>query len=448
MLKIKQLSLLLPWFFGLLVFGFFLFPHSAFAQTDYRLYVASQTDNTVSVVDTASNTVIATIPVGQSPASNIAVSPDGSRAYVINGVSGTVSVIDASTYSVIATIPVGLQSSNLAIDPSGLHVYVPNADDATTVQVINTQTNSVESTITVGSHPGCSLVTPDGSKLYVDNVGSNTVSVIDPTSNTEVSRITVGRNPNGLGIGVVPNQAPTVGAITVTTSPTQVNTAISASASFTDLDTSDTHTASWNWGDGNTSSCPPNSSQCTLTETNGSGSVTGSHTYTTAGVYTVTLTVTDNHGAQGTATYQYVSVYNPTAQGLFSAAHKFTSPAGAYTQNSSLTGDATFGLSYKYQGTMPASDRQFTMNFKAANLLFNATTISSLVISNSMATLTGTGTINGSGSYNFLVTGVNGADIRVQITDSSNNVIYDTQPGAAITATPTTSVTGNVVVHN
>jgi hypothetical protein len=91
-----------------------------------------------------------------------------------------------------------------------------------------------------------------------------------------------------------------------------------------------------------------------------------------------------------------------------------------------------------------------TNNFNAANLLFNATTISSLVISNNFATLTGTGTINGSGNYNFLVTGVNGADIRIQINDPSNNnnVIYDTQPRIAATATPTTSVTGNIIVHN
>ena len=76
--------------------------------------------------------------------------------------------------------------------------------------------------------------------------------------------------------------------------------------------------------------------------------------------------------------------------------------------------------------------------------------MSSLVISNGMATLTGSGTINGSGSYNFLVTGVDGGGIRIQITDPSNNnnVIYDTQPGAATTATPTTSVTGHVIVHN
>src|SRR5205807_405179 len=169
----------------------------------------------------------------------------------------------------------------------------------------------------------------------------------------------------------------------------------------------DTHTAQWNWGD--TINGNPDITAGTVTESNGSGSVSDSHTYTSAGVYTITLTVTDNHGATGQSTFQYVSVYNPTSQGLFSAGQHFSSPAGAYAQNTSLTGTVKFGLSYKYQGTMPVGDKQFTMNFPAANLTFNATTISSLVIANSMATLTGTGTINGgSATYNFLVVGVNG----------------------------------------
>jgi len=233
------------------------------------------------------------------------------------------------------------------------------------------------------------------------------------------------------------------GTISVNTNPAQVNTAASASAPFTDPDTSSTHTATWDWGDGNTSSG-------TVTESNGSGTVSDSHTYTQAGVYTISLTVTSSGGSTATSTYQYLSVYDPTPQGLFSAGHQFTSPTGAYPQNSSLTGNVTFGLAYKYQGTVATGDRQFMMNFAAANLTFNATTVSALVISNGTATLTGTGTINGSGNYNFLITGVNGGGIRIQITDPSNNnnVIYDTQPGASITATPTTSVNGRVVVNS
>jgi 2-keto-4-pentenoate hydratase/2-oxohepta-3-ene-1,7-dioic acid hydratase in catechol pathway len=141
-------------------------------------------------------------------------------------------------------------------------------------------------------------------------------------------------------------------------------------------------------------------------------------------------------------------VYNPTSQGIFSAGQRLSSPAGAYAQNPSLTGTVKFGLSYKYSGTVPVGDRQFTMTFSAANLIFNATNVSSLVTANGIGTLTGTGTINGSGTYNYLVTGDENANtIRIKITDQSGNVIYDTQPGAAADAEPSTSVIGNVIAH-
>jgi PKD repeat protein len=234
------------------------------------------------------------------------------------------------------------------------------------------------------------------------------------------------------------NHSPQVGAVSLTSNPVQINNSTTASASFTDADTADTHTASWDWGDGSS----PMSG--TVSESNGSGSVTDSHTYTAAGVYVITLTVTDNHGASNTPVFQYVSVYDATAQGLFSAGQKYTSPAGAYAADTNLTGNVKFGLSYKYAGSVPTGNREFKMDFNIANLHFDATSVNSLVISNGIGSLTGSGTINGSGTYDFLVTGKESTDaIRIQITDpgNSNAVIYDTQPGAASNATPTTSVT-------
>ena len=65
--------------------------------------------NTVSVIDTASNTVVATIPVGVNPV-GVAITPDGTRAYVTNEGSNTVSVIDIATNTVVATISVGASS--------------------------------------------------------------------------------------------------------------------------------------------------------------------------------------------------------------------------------------------------------------------------------------------------------------------------------------------------
>ena len=91
------------------------------------------------------------------------------------------------------------------------------------------------------------------------------------------------------------------------------------------------------------------------------------------------------------------------------------------------------------------------MNFKTANLDFVATYINTLVTSNGIATVRGSGTLNGLEGYGFLTTGLNtqsgGPTIRFQIKDSLNTIIYDSQPGAPDDSLPTISVTGQVVVH-
>ena len=61
-------------------------------------YVANGGSNTVSVIDTATKTVVATVGVGSVP-DGIAVTPDGTHVYVANSSSDTVSVIPVGVMS-------------------------------------------------------------------------------------------------------------------------------------------------------------------------------------------------------------------------------------------------------------------------------------------------------------------------------------------------------------
>jgi uncharacterized repeat protein (TIGR01451 family) len=79
--------------------------------------VTDGTSGTALVIDTSTNTVVATIPVGAVP-QGIAITPDGTRAYVANINSNNVSVIDTSTNTVVATIPVGVNPVGVAITPA------------------------------------------------------------------------------------------------------------------------------------------------------------------------------------------------------------------------------------------------------------------------------------------------------------------------------------------
>ncbi len=92
---------------------------------EQTVYVTNQNSNNVSVIDTATNTVTATVDVGRQPW-GVAVSPDGKKVYVANYGSSTVSIIDAATNTVSATVPVGLNPVGVAVTPDGTKVYVTN----------------------------------------------------------------------------------------------------------------------------------------------------------------------------------------------------------------------------------------------------------------------------------------------------------------------------------
>jgi YVTN family beta-propeller protein len=125
----------------------------ASAQTlAQNAYITNAGDNTVSVVDTATNTVTATIPVGSFPL-GVTVTPDGSTVYVANELDN-VSVIDTATNTVTTTIPAGFTPFRVAVTPDGSTVYVTDAGaGADTVSVIDTATNTVIATIPVGRQP-------------------------------------------------------------------------------------------------------------------------------------------------------------------------------------------------------------------------------------------------------------------------------------------------------
>jgi YVTN family beta-propeller protein len=149
---------------------------------------------TVSVIDTATNTVVATVKVGLN-SDGVAVTPDGKQAYVANQNTNNVSVIDTSSNSVVATVPVGSNPTWVAVAPDGKHAYI-TVELRQRVSVIETATNTVVATVPVGFFPLNIAVTPDGKHAYVGGFGPNSVSVIDTASNTVVATIP-GLSPKG-----------------------------------------------------------------------------------------------------------------------------------------------------------------------------------------------------------------------------------------------------------
>jgi YVTN family beta-propeller protein len=181
----------------------------AIAPSGKHAYVANWFSGTVSVIDTATNAVSATIPVPNT-LEGIAISPDGQRVYVTSRASqDAVVVIDTGTNTVLETLTgIGGAPKGIAVSPDGRLVFVTNEHIFGTVTVIDSATNMVVSTIAVGDWPSAVALTPDGTKAYVTNGGGGTVSVIDTAAYAVIgSPITVGNHPNSIAITADGTQA-------------------------------------------------------------------------------------------------------------------------------------------------------------------------------------------------------------------------------------------------
>ncbi|MGB7124963.1 MAG: hypothetical protein WBE40_08955 [Thermoplasmata archaeon] len=159
------------------------------------VYVVGGSPGSVTVVDSATNAVVATVPVGPAPADAAVDTANGDLYITVSG-QDQVRVIDGTTNQALGAIPVGGTPLGTAFDPADGEIYVSNSATGN-VSVIDGGTDTVVGTVTVGSEP--TAVTYDGANgdLYVTDNGSGAVSVIRGSTNTVVATIGVGSGPAG-----------------------------------------------------------------------------------------------------------------------------------------------------------------------------------------------------------------------------------------------------------
>jgi len=96
-----------------------------------QVYVANLDGNSVAVIDGATNTISANVPVGSKPAA-VAVDPVSGMVYTANSGAATLSKIDPTTNTVTATLTVGAGPVAVAVDPATEVVYVAATDNSIT----------------------------------------------------------------------------------------------------------------------------------------------------------------------------------------------------------------------------------------------------------------------------------------------------------------------------
>jgi subtilisin-like proprotein convertase family protein len=233
-----------------------------------------------------------------------------------------------------------------------------------------------------------------------------------------------------------------------------VNSAVAFTSTFTD-NLGDTHTAQWMF-DATTASAPVVEPTVSTP-----GTANLSFTFTTPGVYIVQLKVEDDCGNITIANTvngepAMVVIFDPEGE-FVTGGGWINSPAGAYPANPTQTGKANFGFNAKYHNgdSVPRGETEF----RFGNFKFHSTNYQWLVIQGPRFQFRGTGKVNGSGNYGFLLTGIDGSvaggggsdKFRIKIWDINNGnvVVYDNEISTPDSANPVTLLGGgNLVIHH
>ncbi len=164
---------------GNLDFGKGVRPHCAkFGPHDGLLYVSTELDRSIAVIDPATLKIIGSIPTGQEQSHMFVITRDGRRGYTANVGPGTVSVLDMEARKTIAIIPVSGQVQRISLSVDDKLVFT---SDVTKPQlaVIDTATNKIKTWVPLPGLGYGSATTADGRWLLVVTPLVHQLAVVD-----------------------------------------------------------------------------------------------------------------------------------------------------------------------------------------------------------------------------------------------------------------------------
>jgi DNA-binding beta-propeller fold protein YncE len=164
---------------GTIDFGRGVRPHCAvFGPKNKMLYVTTELENCISIIDPKILQVVGAVPTGQPESHMLAISSDGKTGYTANVGPGTVSVLDMKNGKTLKIIPISKTTQRISISPDDKWVFT---SDQTKPQlaVIDTKKNEVVKWIEMPGTGYGTAATPDGRWLIVALNTTNQVAFID-----------------------------------------------------------------------------------------------------------------------------------------------------------------------------------------------------------------------------------------------------------------------------
>ena len=170
-------------------------PHMpTFGPKDGLLYVTTELDSAITLIDPKTLKIVGSIPTGQPESHMLALSHDGRRGYTANVGPGTVSVLDIAARKTLAIIPISGETQRISISNDDRWVFTADQTKPR-LAVIDTATNQVKSWIPLEGFGYGSAPTPDGRWLLIAIPDQNEVTVIDLQTMQVAHSVAVGKAP-------------------------------------------------------------------------------------------------------------------------------------------------------------------------------------------------------------------------------------------------------------
>lgn len=178
----------------------------------YRIYVTNEVSGDLSIIESATMSVVANVPLGKRPR-GIHASRDGKLIYVAlsgspiagpgvdesklpppdKGADG-IGVFDIALNKVVRTLPGGSDPEEFDLSRDGKLIYVSN-EDAAGVSIVDLQSGKITATLPTGEEPEGVKVSPDGKHVVVTSEDAGTVAVIDAAAQKVLHTLKIGRRP-------------------------------------------------------------------------------------------------------------------------------------------------------------------------------------------------------------------------------------------------------------
>jgi DNA-binding beta-propeller fold protein YncE len=158
------------------------------------LYVTTELDKTVTIVDPQTRKIVGTVPTGAEESHMLAISHDGKRGYTANVGPGSVSVLDLVGRRTVAVIPVSKTVQRISISADDKLVFTSDQSKPQ-LAVIDTANNKVKTWVALPANGYGTAATPDGHWLLVAVPSLNQVAVVDLETMQVAKRIDVANAP-------------------------------------------------------------------------------------------------------------------------------------------------------------------------------------------------------------------------------------------------------------